>query len=316
MRVVTIVCRVITALALIGLAIWFITGSVFGVGWGGNRFPFFNIGGRESLSGPFEVAGSQSVSTAGLTSINIDWVAGHVTVLPYDGNEIMVTESAQRQLRDNERFAVSTSGDTLVIRFTERPQRRMPAKQLEVLVPRELGENMTLLKIDTVSGGVSANEIGAERLSVESVSGSVNISGDFARADFSSVSGALIFNNAAPRSRVDVDSTSGAINLTGNFDNVDVNNVSGSIAITSSVVPGTLSVNTVSGSTTVTIPNEGTITVSHSSVSGRFSSEIPVTMQSSGAQFDFSSVSGGTTINALVYHTRINLPILTTPFSA
>jgi hypothetical protein len=46
------------------------------------------------------------------------------------------------------------------------------------------------------------------------------------------------------------------------------------------------------------VPNRGEITVNHSSISGRFSSDIPVIMQSRNAQFNFSSVSGSTRILA------------------
>jgi len=100
MRTITIVCWIVAAMALAGLAIWFLTGTVFGLrsdrlngsNWG-SRWSFgLNIGGIDALSGPFEEAGSYTAGTAGVKSINIDWVAGDITVNPYDGGNIKITE--------------------------------------------------------------------------------------------------------------------------------------------------------------------------------------------------------------------------------
>ena len=86
------------------------------------------------------------------------------------------------------------------------------------------------------------------------------------------------------------------INASGAFERVKLNSLSGSISISSGSVPSSLKANTTSGSITIAIPDEGGVTVSHSSMSGRFSSDIPVVMQNRDAQFELSSLSGNVRI--------------------
>ena len=99
-------------------------------------------------------------------------------------------------------------------------------------------------------------------------------------------------DNTASASTVDVESASGSLDMSGAFDTVKVETMSGDVLIDSKIVPGSLKAETVSGSITIKVPNEGSITVHHSSISGRFSSDIPVITQNSGAQFEISTVSG------------------------
>jgi DUF4097 and DUF4098 domain-containing protein YvlB len=84
--------------------------------------------------------------------------------------------------------------------------------------------------------------------------------------------------------------------ISGAFESVKTESISGSISVRSLSVPDTLEADTTSGSITISVPNEGSITVHSSSMSGRFSSDIPVVMQSQNAQFVFSSISGSVKI--------------------
>ena len=357
MRIVTIVCWIISAIVLVGLAVWFLNGSVFGVwpgGWNSNWFSVINIGGWEVLSGPYKAVGEYSYGVTSVDSLNIDWISGEVTVKPYDGNDIRITEFAQRDLRENERLYVSTLSGTLTVKYIERSNSfKMPQKKLEVLIPRALSENLKKLTADNVSGAVIIENAGADALSTSTMSGSINISNSTAqtlyvdstsgsltvvdvRADSmelnsmsgsirisestaktldcnttsgsvnvsgvfdsvkqSSMSGRLSLENFASVSTVKADTTSGSLDLSGSFNSVNADSMSGSITITSTIIPGALTADTTSGSITVKVPNDGAITVDHSSVSGRFSSDIPVVMQKSGAQFKLSSMSGSTRI--------------------
>jgi len=302
MKVITIVCWIITAIALAGLAVWFVTGTVFGVmseRWGGWNFGM-NVGGFESLTGPFNIVGNRSIDATNVNSISIDWVAGEIRVTPHDENEIRVIEFAQRELRNNEEFYVNTSGDTLVIKYTERNLRgRVPRKQLEVLVPRALSENMNMVSIDTVSEGVYVTDINASRMKCETVSGSINLSGGFDNLKVNSVSGRITLDNATLNSVLDAETVSGRMEISGAYDRVDISTVSGNVSVTSVVIPSSLKADSVSGSIEIYIPADASISINHSSVSGRLSSDIPVTMEGRGAQFVISTVSGSTKIHAL-----------------
>jgi len=324
-KIVTIICWSVSALVLIGLLAWFLINSVFG-GWGmftnsDSGFNIFgmNFGGFENLTGPFEVQGVKNESTTDIHSIDINWVAGEITVVPHFGDDIQITESAQRRLNDNERMKVTSNGGTLKVEFRERGSLRgnMPRKNLEVLVPYELSENLTLLSVNTTSGKINISEFEAATLDISSVSASIDISaivsnsidlsttsgairGNTVRAgiyDVSTVSGSINLSEANVPT-LDLSTTSGSMTVSGEFDKINTSTVSGSVNIRSNTLPSRIDSSSVSGGVVVYLPNDGEITVSHSAVSGRFSSDIPVKMQG-GAAYNFSSVSGSTNIYAL-----------------
>ena len=357
MAVVTIVCWSISAVAILGLVFWILAGTtvISGNGWSWSR----NIGiGWESLTGPYEVEGIHFVKTDGLDSMRIDWVAGEVTVNPYDGADIQITELAQRALLDDERLQFNISGSMLTVEYQNQSinLRRMPQKKLEVLVPQALAESFDRLtvgstsgrihvsdinaatlgtssvsgaaelsnitaqslevrttsgtimidsvyadgiKIGSVSGTIRASNSGANILDCSTTSGTHNLSGSFYSANLSSVSGRIMLENSVSGADVKANSTSGSIDLSGYYNSADLGSTSGRVSISSGVVPSMLKTRTTSGSISVTVPNEGVISINHSSTSGKLTSDIPITMQNSGAQFNLSTVSGS--VRILVY---------------
>jgi len=302
-RIITIICWIITAVVLTGLVLLFLTGTIFGIGLNNLRdgwsFGFGNIG-WESITGPYEVDGTYSVGTSGVDSIKIDWVGAGVTIKPHDDNDIKIIESAQRELRDNEKLSYSMRGNTLEIKFRERNRStRMPPKILEVFIPRGLSENLDELTVNTVSGNIDVIDINAATLEVDAVSGHVSINGGFGTTNVNNVSGRISIENEVYGSIADLDTVSGTVYISGALHRVKVNSVSGNITAMSTLTPASFKSDTVSGSVTITVPDNESVSVHHSSVSGKFSSEIPVTMQGKGAQFEISTVSGSAIIKGM-----------------
>jgi len=320
-RMVTILCWVVSALVLTGLLIWLLTSVIFG-GWGLlSDINIFGIGsGRiESLSGSFDVRGVHTESTAGLHSINVKWVAGEVTLTPHDGNEVVVTEYAQRELRNNEQMSISTHNGTLRIEFRERGRVRanMPRKHLEVLVPRELSQNLTNLYVNSTSGSIDISNFETTTMEVNSVSGAIKLSdivsgsveagttsgritGSVLRAgrfNANTISGAITVSEANV-TELNLNTISGAMTVSGEFDRIESSTISGGVSISSSTVPGRINSSSISGGVSVYIPNTEEISVHHTAVSGRFASDVPVMMQHNAA-YSFSSVSGNTNIYIL-----------------
>ena len=343
-RVVTIICWITLGAIFLGLIGWFLSGTIFGLrpAWIDRSMPFrVGIGGVESLTGPFTVAGTHSSDPSAITSIDIDWVSGEVKIIPHDGGSIEITELAQRTLHDDERMSVNISANTLTIEFLDRNVSprigRMPPKRLEVLVPRPLSESLDNLDISSVSGrvelsdmsvsgadisttsgAISLTQIISSELSLNSISGAIHVSdtssntlalnttsgaihasGAFSTASIDSTSGRVSLDNSTVQSNANINTVSGASDLSGAFYSIDTNTVSGNVSIRSIIVPSALNIGSISGTVAVTIPNEGSITVRHSSASGRFNSEIPVLLQSRGAQFNFSTTSGNIDIYEL-----------------
>jgi len=321
MRIATIICWAVSALVLIGLLVWFLVGFAFGGDGIFRDISLFgmNIRGTQNLTGPYEKQSEYAADTANISTLRVNWVAGEITVTPHDGDKVLITELAQRELKNDEKMHITTDGNTLTIRFHERRSMsgRLPRKNLEILVPRELSDSLASLNINTTSGSVDVDSINAVTTNISSVSASTDIRNITSqKLDISTTSGASVISSVNA-DRIDVSSVSGSLTITdtltpilsfsttsgrtnasGEFDRVDVSSVSGNVVLSSTTVPSRIDISTVSGATDIYIPNDGEIAVSHSAVSGRFSSEIPVTMQN-GAPYSFSAVSGNTNIHVL-----------------
>ena len=312
-RAITIACWVLTAAVLIGLTVWVLTsGMSFG---GRNVFLGVNISSR-----PFEVVGSRSVSAQGVRDMHIDWIAGRVEIRPWDGSEIQITEFSDRELREGETLRLNTQDGTVRIDFWENraPRGNVAPKDLEVLIPRGLSSDLESFTINGMAARVTVSDIAATTFAAETVSGRINLAGITSerldagtmsgrvelfevsanQANLSSVSGRIeLARTQIPR--LDVNTVSGRHELSGAFEHLSLESVSGRIEVTSTALPADLRANTVSGRISLTVPNEGEISVRHSSASGRFSSEIPVIMHGSDAQFRLSTTSGRVNIYAL-----------------
>jgi DUF4097 and DUF4098 domain-containing protein YvlB len=337
-RIITIVCWCISALALLGLAAWFVFASPFAAnGWGRIFSSNWSIGTNiETLSGSFNLVGTHNVAPSDTNSIDIDWMSGTIDIKPHDGSDIVINEFAQRALNENEKMNVTTSGNTVTIKYTaQRIIGRVPSKRLEVLIPYTLSSfyldrlivdttsgmvtlsDLIALEIDinATSGGVTASNINAHSFIIDGTSGAINISntnantfrtnitsgaqnisGTFDDVRIEGTSGRLVLDNNANSSTLFVSITSGTQDMTGSFRNADIHSTSGNITFSSRIVPDSLRMNNTSGNINISVPNEGTISINHSSTSGRFSSDIPVLMQSGDSRFRISSTSGNLTI--------------------
>jgi len=313
MRTITIICRVVSAVVLIGLAVWVLTSGVFL-----RQGTFFSLGAFDNR--PLEVASSQSVSAQGVRAMNIDWTSGRVYVRPWDGSEIQITEFSSRELAEGERLLLSAQGDTVIVAYREGrgPAVQMVPKHLEVLIPRELSGNFESFAVNTVSARVYVSGIDAASLSAGTVSGRVNLTGvtserlrvgttsgrmelnsvSAEEIDLRSISGRVELTRAQA-GRLIVDTTSGRQELHGAFERASLQSVSGRVELTSTILPADLAVGTTSGRVAVTVPYEGAISLNHSSASGRFNSDIPVIMHAPDAQFRISTTSGRVEIFAL-----------------
>jgi hypothetical protein len=315
-RLVTIICWCLTAAILIGLVIWFLAGPVFGVKNSVRITGLFGGVSVRSLTGPYEEAGSYSVKADGIGGLDIDWTAGAVTVTPYDGSDIKFTEYAQRALDDREKLVYKASGGTLAIDYIAPGLNfDMITKKLEVFVPKALagkleslsvtatsadisisGLTVTGLYIDDTSGGVTLDGIRSDTTEVNSTSGIVNIR-DTTAAELraNSVSGDIRLTGVTA-DKLNTSTTSGAHVLNGTFKDINAGSVSGDIKVTGTADPDRITCGTTSGNIVVTIPGNAVLNVDYSTVSGRFSSEIPVKTAGGSASYKFSTVSGSITL--------------------
>jgi len=186
------------------------------------------------------IAGNGSVQASQVKKLDIDWVAGSVTVVPGSGSEVRFSEEYKGKLDEDLIMRWYLDGSTLRIKFRKAGTLIGDAreKHLTVVVPSSL-----LLS----------------NLDVDYVSCDVRVEANSVNYDFEGVSGSLNLKADTPRI-------------------VDVDTVSGNLNMEFARCPDKLEIDTVSGNVDVKIPKSSSFNARFDSVSGSFVSSIPVVM--------------------------------------
>ena len=168
--------------------------------------------------------------------ISIDWVAGSVTVVVTDGDEIRVTEDYDGD-EDARRMRWQVEDGELSVKYS-RPKLAVgaeEAKNLTVEIPRAALTKLVELQVSTVSAAQDIS-VSVRELDVDTVSGRVNVRGDY--------------------ESVDAESTSGDVCFDGSFREGSFDSVSGAVEIRLQRQASALDMDTVSGEMRLTLPRD------------------------------------------------------------
>jgi len=170
-------------------------------------------------------------------NIDVSWIDGKVKVERHGGDEIILSETANRKMRTAEQVHWLLDGDTLYVKYMRAGKNSTfwLDKELTLLLP----ENMKLedVRISGVSAELEAELPAAETVTVDSVSGTVDVT-----------------MQKTEKARVDT--------------------VSGDVTICFANVPASIDADAVSGDLTVQLPEDAGFTAKLDSVSGRISGEL------------------------------------------
>lgn len=259
----------IVAAVLVGLGLCIaVVGALMGGRISDLRNTYYD--GREwhhgdALDGSY-TGGEIRVPAEGITALDIDWVAGDVKIMVTDGEEIVVTEHVDRGIPAE--YALQLEADnTLRIRYSNDVWGiDMPEKDLTVLLPRTVAENLTAVYLS----GVSA-DFAVDRLTVRDA------------FSFDTTSGKLKTEALmATGAKADVNSVSGDIELDGSFREVKAGSTSGEIDLKLRNGPAAVEVSTVSGEVDVELPAGTGFTLDYSTVSGELEYDFPLTKSKDG----------------------------------
>ena len=219
----------------------------------------------DALDGSY-TGGEIRVPAEDITALDIDWVAGDVKIMVTDGEEIVVTEHVDRGIPEEYALCVETD-NTLRIRYSNDVWGiDMPEKDLTVLLPRTVAENLTAVDLS----GVSA-DFAVDRLTVRDA------------FSFDTASGKLKTEAlTATGAKADVNSVSGDIELDGSFREVKAGSTSGEIDLMLRNAPAAVEVSTVSGEVDVELPAGTGFTLDYSTVSGELECDFPLTKSVDG----------------------------------
>ena len=174
-----------------------------------------------------------------ISGIEIDWMDGVITIEPWDEAEICLEETSSAPITEKNHLVYRIDDDTLEIDFwAERagisfggPD--LPAKNLKVLVPRQLADRLEEISLDVVSSDVTVKDLGAASVSVDSVSGSLIAENlEVREITLSTVSGNLKGSFHSCPQELEMDSVSGGVEITlpeGSQFQVEMNSVSGRV---------------------------------------------------------------------------------------
>ena len=259
----------IVAAVLVGLGLCIaVVGALMGGRISDLRNTYYD--GREwhhgdALDGSY-TGGEIRVPAEDITALDIDWVAGDVKIMVTDGEEIVVTEHADRGIPAE--YALLLEADnTLRIRYSNDVWGiDMPEKDLTVLLPRTVAENLTAVDLS----GVSAN-FAVGKLTVRDA------------FSFDTTSGKLEMQSMnAPQAKATVSSVSGKVELDGSFREVKAGSTSGEIDLMLRNAPAAVEVSTVSGEVDVELPAGTGFTLDYSTVSGELEYDFPLTKSKDG----------------------------------
>ena len=259
----------IVAAVLVGLGLCIaVVGALMGGRISDLRNTYYD--GREwhhgdALDGSY-TGGEIRVPAEGITALDIDWVAGDVKIMVTDGEEIVVTEHVDRGIPAEYALQLEAD-DTLRIRYSNDVWGiDMPEKDLTVLLPRTVAENLTAVDLS----GVSA-DFAVDRLTVRDA------------FSFDTTSGKLKTEAlTATGAKADVNSVSGDIELDGSFREVKAGSTSGEIDLKLRNGPAAVEVSTVSGEVDVELPAGTGFTLDYSTVSGELEYDFPLTKSKDG----------------------------------
>ncbi|MCQ2412399.1 MAG: DUF4097 family beta strand repeat-containing protein [Sphaerochaetaceae bacterium] len=213
-------------------------------------------------------AGPGSVDASKVSDLHVDWVSGSVTIVEGDVSSVRFDESCKTTLDAKTCMYWYLDGSTLRIKWCRSGLSKashQSSKDLTVVVPR--GMLLNSLEVSSVSSSI-LSKVDALNCKVNGVSGPVSLDGSYA-------------------------------------DSVTVNNVSGSVNLCYGVCPKKVSIDVVSGSAVLAIPAQSGFTATLHSVSGKFSCDIPTSVNSGKyvagdgkASIKMDSVSGSLKIQA------------------
>ncbi len=275
---------------------------VLAAGLSSDRFGF-----GEKETGPRTHANTHDVDPveAEVTALEIKWLDGPVTVGASPDGMIHITERSHRQLKEDQQMEVTVKSGALSVRWDSQWFRRwvnigwfgMLDKELEVLLPPALAQELTSLKVENTSDSLTVAGCHASELAFSNVSGVIQVSGCAAEEQLSAstVSGDIILTGTTCDEAMQLNTTSGSVSVEDGFSQelsistvsggcryhgsasaLFLHTVSGGMQAELNNSPDEAGMEAVSGSLRLALPEETGFTAEFSSVSGAFRTDFPV----------------------------------------
>lgn len=210
----------------------------------------------EEIDPPVIAEQNISLDPRQIREIDIEWVAGTITIEPANVDTIQVTESNPKESKYT--MVWKQTNDKLVVCFSESNHLNfnfgvtindVVSKDLTVLVP--MGWECDSLEVAAASAALKVNNMAIREV------------------DFDGASGVCEFENCVIE-ELDLDTASGDIFFTGSLEKLDCDAASASVTAVFDNVPKVIDMDSMSGDLDVTLPSSAGFTVSLDALSSDF----------------------------------------------
>ena len=171
-KIIRTIAILVIIFVIIGLGIWYVAEYGF-------KGISFSMTGRhtiQTLAGPFEEKARYEADPDDIEEIQVNWITSAVDFKIHDKDTILFVESCQRDLSEGENLTYTIKDG--VLKITELEDEtiiRIAPKKVVIWIPRTLLETLSALKSNCALASVTAEEITADTIYLESDTGRINV---------------------------------------------------------------------------------------------------------------------------------------------
>ena len=220
-------------------------------------------------------------------SLDLEWVSGKVDVYVAEGDTVRLVERSDKGIYDNEALQWRVEDGELKVRWSSAKlsaSTMLNSKDLAVYLPAAAWDE---LSFETISADLTVHDaLACRELDLDTTSGTVDV-------------------RDAAADELDVESVSGSVTVSGAFREVKTESVSGSVSLVLTSAAEEIKMNSVSGAQTLAVSEGSGFTLKFDSVSGTLDSALALTAQNGtyrfgdgGCKIEVETVSGNLKLRA------------------
>ncbi len=172
-KIIRTIAILVIIFVVIGLGAWYVVEHGF------SCFTFSFVDGHriEIRRGQYEEKARYETGTSGIKEIEVNWITKAVEFKVHNQDKILLIESCQRDLSKGENLTYTVKDGILKISELEDESIfRIAPKKVVIWIPKTLSESLSALKADGQISDISAQDVTADTIYLETHTGRINVS--------------------------------------------------------------------------------------------------------------------------------------------
>lgn len=162
-------------------------------------------------------SGNGSISRGSIKGVEVDWKAGEIEIIEYDGEDILFIESADSKIINSNKMKYLSKNGNLVIRYNgnieEKYTNKIQKKNLQLKIPQKDAHLIKEIKINSISTKITINTGNIQKLKIGSTNGEMQIYGNYKDLEMEGVSGDILMELSSCPEKLKVQTLNGDIRL-------------------------------------------------------------------------------------------------------